>query len=142
MFEKIMKTEWRCQWRDSTLIPIYKSKGDIQDGRNYRGIKLTSHTLKLWERIIDKRLRGRVTVSEQLFGFMPGQSTSDAIFALRQLMETYREGQEDLHCIFIDLERAYDRVPRQEIWNYLRLKGVEEKHIRLIEDVRRVSDPS
>ena len=60
---------------------------------------LTSrHTLKLWERIIGQRLRGRVTVSEQQFGqqfgFMPARSTSDAIFALRQLMETYREGQE------------------------------------------------
>ena len=66
---------------------------------------------------------------------MPGRSTSDAIFALRQLMETYRDGQEDLHCIFIDLEKAYDRVPRQEIWNCLRLKGEGEKHIRLIQDM-------
>ncbi|XP_063615413.1 uncharacterized protein LOC134788453 [Penaeus indicus] len=106
-----------------------------EDCGNYRGIKLTSHTLKLWERIIDKRLRSRVTVSEQQFGFMPGRSTSDAIFALRQLMETYRDGQEDLHCIFIDLEKAYDRVPQQEIWNCLRLKGVGEKHIRLIQDM-------
>ncbi|XP_063603267.1 uncharacterized protein LOC134779196 [Penaeus indicus] len=106
-----------------------------QDCGNYRGIKLTSHTLKLWERIIDKRLRTRVTVSEQQFSFMPGRSTSDATFALRQLMETYRDGQEDLHCIFIDLEKAYDRVPRQEIWNSLRLKGVGEKHIRLIQDM-------
>ena len=50
-------------------------------------------------------------------------------------MEKHREGQGHLHCIFIDLEKAYDRVPRSEVWNCLRLKGVKEKHIRLIQDM-------
>ena len=35
---------------------------------------------------------------------------------LRCLQETYREGQEDLHCVFIDLEKAYDIVPREELY--------------------------
>ena len=42
-------------WRQSTLIPIFKEKGDIQECKNYRGIKLMSHTLKLFERILDRR---------------------------------------------------------------------------------------
>ena len=48
------------------------------------------------------------------------------------LVEKCREGQEDLHCIFIDLEKDDDRVPRQEVWNCLSLKKVEEKYIRII----------
>ena len=35
----------------------------------------------------------------------------DAIFALRQLMEKYSESRQKLHCVFIDLEKGYDRVP-------------------------------
>ncbi|XP_065057624.1 uncharacterized protein LOC135685569 [Rhopilema esculentum] len=66
---------------------------------------------------------------------MVNRSTTDAIFALRQSMEKYREGLEKLHCIFIDLEKAYDRVPRQELWNCLRLEKVEEKYIRLVQDM-------
>ena len=42
---------------------------------------------------------------------MPGGSTTDAIFAQRQLMEKKKEAQRELHCAFIDLEMAYDRVP-------------------------------
>ena len=54
---------------------------------------------------------------------------------MRELIEKYREGSKDLHCVFINVEKAYDRVPRQEIWNCLRLNGVEEKYIWLIQDM-------
>ena len=40
------------EWRASTLVPIFKNKGDIQERKNYRGIKLMSHIMKMWERII------------------------------------------------------------------------------------------
>jgi hypothetical protein len=33
------------EWRRSILLPIYKSKGDIQSCPNYRGLKLMSHTM-------------------------------------------------------------------------------------------------
>jgi len=45
------------EWRRSTLIPIYKNRGDIQNCANYRGIKLMSRTMKLWEKVIERRLR-------------------------------------------------------------------------------------
>ena len=45
------------EWRRSVLIPIYKNKGDAQCCGNYRGIKLMNHTMKVWERIIEARLR-------------------------------------------------------------------------------------
>ena len=52
------------QWRRSVLIPIYKNKGDAQCCGNYRGIKLMSHTMKVWERIIEARLRDRIEISK------------------------------------------------------------------------------
>ena len=50
------------EWRKSTLVPIYKNKGDIQNCENYRGIKLMSHAMKLWERVIEQRLRKEIDV--------------------------------------------------------------------------------
>ena len=60
------------------LVPLYKGKGDVKECRNYRGTKLMSHSMKLWERVIEARIR-KVTIAEQNNGFMPGRSATDAI---------------------------------------------------------------
>ncbi|MCJ8736039.1 hypothetical protein PDJAM_G00254220 [Pangasius djambal] len=91
--------------------------------------------MKLWERVVEARLRKVVEICEQQYGFMPRKSTTDAIFALRILMEKYRDGQRELHCVFVDLEKAYDRVPREELWCCMRKSGVAEKYVRVLQDM-------
>ena len=123
------------KWRRSVLIPIYKNKGDAQCCGNYRGIKLMSHTMKVWERIIEVRLRDRVEISKQQYGFMPGKETADAMFSFKMLMEKYREGLKELHCVFVDLEKTYDRIPREELWYCMRKSGIVEKYVQLVQDM-------
>jgi hypothetical protein len=66
------------------------------------------------------------------FGFMPGRSTTDAIFILRQLQEKHLSRHKKLYFAFIDLEKAFDRVPRSVLWWSMRSLGVEEWVIRLV----------
>ncbi|KAK3525556.1 hypothetical protein QTP86_034849 [Hemibagrus guttatus] len=84
LFNRVLESERMPEeWRRSVLVPIFKNKGDVQSCSNYRGIKLMSHTMKLWERVVEARLRKVVEICEQQYSFMPRKSTTDAIFALR-----------------------------------------------------------
>ena len=74
-------------------------------------------------------------IHESQFGFMPGRSTTDAIFIIKLIIEQFREGQKDICVYFIDLENAYDRVPREEIWRTMRERLVPEKYVKLVQDM-------
>ena len=79
-------------WKHSTLIRIFKGKGNILHCGDYRGMKLLEHMMKVYERIIDSRIREQVAVDEIQFGFMTGKGTTDATFILRQTQEKALEG--------------------------------------------------
>ena len=78
--------------------------------------------------------REETTIGEEQFGFMPDRGTTDAIFAARQVIEKHWEMQKELHLVLIDLEKAYDRVPRQDVWRCSRGQGVPGKYVRLVKD--------
>ena len=62
---------------------------------------MISHTMKIWERIIDRRLREETSIGEEQFGFMPGRGTTDAIFAAMQVIEKHREMQKALRLVCV-----------------------------------------
>ena len=101
------------EWDDSFIISLFKGKCEALDRGNYRGLKLTEHVLKVVERIIEVIIRDIVNIDEMQFGFMPGRGTTDAIFILRQIQEKYINKNRNLYFAFVDLEKAFDRVPRK-----------------------------
>ena len=75
------------------------------------------------------------------FGFMPGKGTTHALLILRRMQEEFRERKQKLYMCFVDLERAFDRVPRKVMKWALRKKGLAEVLVQavmsLYEDSRR-----
>ena len=119
----------------SILASVVKLKGDHWECGNYRGIKLLCHAFKLFEQILNARLRGITTITEGQFGFRPGMSTTDLAFVIRlHLVDRMRE-QKDFCAVFNDLEKAYDTVSRVFISQTLRRRRVPEKYVLLIENM-------
>ncbi|KAL5561012.1 hypothetical protein UlMin_030759 [Ulmus minor] len=106
LFNRVLKIRKMSDlWRHNI------NKGDIQNCSNYRGIKLMSHTLKLWERIKERRLKSLITVSNNQFE------------------------HKNLHMAFIDLEKAYNRVPMELIWWVLERKKMSQCYVDIINDM-------
>ena len=73
---EVMSRDRPSSWHYSEISPIYKGKGSVLDCGNYRGIKLMSYTMKLWERIIENRIREIVELRNIQFGFRRAMSTT------------------------------------------------------------------
>jgi hypothetical protein len=94
-----------------------------------------SHIMKPCERIIEHCLRRVTNVTKNQYGFMIGRSTMETIFLIKQLMERCRKQKKDLHMVFIDLEKAYDKVTRNVMWWALQKHKVSTQYITLIKDM-------
>jgi len=81
----------------------------------YKGIKLMRHSIKTWEKIVEKKKRSKTSISENQFDFMSGKSTMDPLFCVKQLVKKYKEKNKKLCMVFTDLEKEHDRVPREVI---------------------------
>ncbi len=81
--------EYPQEWRRSLIVPVFKD-GDKEELDNYRGIALSCTVGKVFERVLDERIR---TVSEERVmkeaqgGFRKGRGCADQIFVLRSVAE-------------------------------------------------------
>ena len=124
-----------ADWEESFIVSLYKGKGAALERGNYRGLKLLDQVMKVLERVAESFIRQQVNIDEMQFGFMPGRGTTDAIFILRQLQEKYLAAEKPLFMAFVDLEKAFDRVPRRVIWWALRKLGCEEWLVSLVQSM-------
>jgi hypothetical protein len=88
--------------------------------------------MNILERILEKRLRQIINIDEMQCGFMPGCGTIDDIFMLRQIQEKYQHKMRSLYLCLVDLEKAFDRVPRRVIEWALRKKAVPERMVQVV----------
>lgn len=101
-----------CQWKQGTVVALYKHTGDKHDVNNYRPINITSVVMRLFDRLMLPTLQHymsshSIPASFQ-FGFTKGRSTYDAIFRLLSFVGRYFHNP--IPAIFIDISKAYDRI--------------------------------
>ena len=88
--------------------------------------------MKVYERVLEKRLRQQVVIGSMQFGFMLGKGTTDTIFTVRQLQEKHLSKRKELYFGFVNLEKAFNQVPREVVRWALRKAGVEEWLVRAV----------
>ncbi|KAI3353571.1 hypothetical protein L3Q82_020093, partial [Scortum barcoo] len=90
---------------------------------------------KVYARVLERRIRPIVDprIQEEQCGFHPGRGTLDQLYtSLRRVLEGLWEFAQPVHMCFVDLEKAFDRVPRGILWGVLREYGVRGPLLRAV----------
>jgi len=113
---------------------IYKKK-DPHDIRNYRPITLLNTDYKFLTRILAKRIEKGVRrfVSVEQNGFVPGRQITDNTWLCKLLQAYLDEEDEPGMFLFLDLEKAFDRVSHQYLLQAVEAAGLPEGYTKWIE---------
>ena len=102
---KGMPSDWK-----TSVVPNYKEK--VFNCGSSRSVKLPEHSTKIVEKVLEKSISSILELNEMQFGFMPGKGTVNVLFIVRKLQEKYLQQNRKLCLCFVDLEKAFDRIPR------------------------------
>ena len=74
LFNRVIREELVPEdWNTSTIVNCFKNKGEATERGNYRGLKLLEHAMKVFERVIEEKIREQVNIDDMQFGFMNGK---------------------------------------------------------------------
>jgi len=92
--------------------------------------------MKVYENVLEKRMRDMVAIGNCHFEFCQGRSTAGALFFENvtrvKRIRNYNQRNKKLYLIFVDLEKAFDRVPRKVIEWALRRKGILKRMVEAV----------
>ena len=123
------------EFKDASIIHLYKRKGKRQDCNNHRGISLLSIAGKILARLLLNRITDHLNhdlLPESQCGFRKNRGTVDMIFAARQLQEKCQEQNISLYSTYVDLTKAFDTVSREGLWKIMAKYGCPPKFISMV----------
>ena len=121
-----------AEWQRANTILLHKGKGlSAAKIKNYRPITLLNTVFKIWERVLETRLRAtmelRGLISPNQFGSRKNMDTKQSLFITQYLINWSSDNGKKLYLAHMDLSKAYNRVNRARLWNLLHKNGLQGK---------------
>ena len=130
-------------WAEGIMYLIYKGKGDITDLNNYRGITVNNSISKLFASLLNDRLsklvEKRGVLGQVQNGGRGNRQGLDSIFILRTILEKGlgkgKTAHKDLSLLFLDLAKAFDKVPHDLLWEKLYRMGFHPSFLKILKSL-------
>lgn len=118
------------KYLQQTIIPIHK-KSSKAKAENYRPVSLTSHIIKIWERVLRKILvdfieKNKLIIKEQ-YGFRSGRSCLSQLLCHYEKIITILEENVNVEVLYLDMSKAFDKVDHSILLKKLKSLGIEGK---------------
>ena len=112
----LTQQKFPMDWKLHKIVPVFKS-ADKSSIANYRPISLLSVTSKVFERLIVDKIGDFIfrTITPSQFGFLPCHSSvQQVLLFINALLQNWNSGSVS-EVIYLDICKAFDSVPHQEL---------------------------
>ena len=124
------------EWKEANIIPVFK-KGSRSKSENYRPVSLTSVICKLLERLIKEHLVDFLVknnlINPSQHGFLKARSCLTNILCFLEDVTKWVDEGSPVDIIYLDLKKAFDKVPHQRLLLKLKAHGIGNGMINWIE---------
>lgn len=120
-------------WLKSEFITLPK-KASAKTCEEHRTISLMSHLLKIFLKIIHKRIYKKCEeeIAPNQFGFLNAVGTREALFSIQVLVQRCRDVNCNVFACLIDYQKAFDRVKHDKMIDILKNTGIDSKDLKII----------
>ena len=119
-------------WLEGEIKRLYKGKGIKGKCSNERGITLASNVGKVYERILNERIKKEVHITEAQGGGITGNATVDHLIVLKEAIRQIRSRGKTAYVIFLDVQKAYDKAWLDAILYTMKKNGISGKNLEMM----------
>ena len=124
------------EWKEANIIPLFK-KGSRNKSDNYRPVSLTSVICKLLERLIKDHVVDFLVKNKLInpfqHGFLKARSCLTNMLCFLEDVTKWVDEGSPVNIIYLDLKKAFDKVPHQRLLLKLKAHGIGNGMINWIE---------
>lgn len=123
----LTKGTFPAAWKTARLVLLRKGDKPLDVASSYRPLSILDCSGKLFEKILDNRLRIFIEENEVLshakFGFRKGRSTTDTVSALRNIVEAHGS-RKKVGVLTLNVKNAFNSAPWEAILNAMPSKNI------------------
>ena len=119
--------------KQSIITPLHKG-GSKSEAANYRPVALTSHIIKIYEKVIRKRLTDYLKsidgLNKNQHGFRSGRSCLTQLLAHYDTIISLLEEGYNVDVIYLDFAKAFDKVDHNILLRKTQSLGIQGKTLK------------
>ena len=131
------KNEIPNKWQESSIIRIYKGKGQKGKCSAERGITLSSNMGKVFERIIDTRTKEQINITDEQAGGRKNRATTDHIAILNDIIQENKKRKKPTYITYLDVKKAYDKAWIKAIMYVMAKEGLDDRNWKIVDNLNK-----